>query len=187
MLCCKIIYAKRGWRLERGLVSASEDTMMNTGENNRARSTRPVAARKNALRATLIALVLLLCYTQIRSTAAQEAITGEWIIETKPGTDRVYLTVQHGGKGRHNHSMSSTDINQDYVQRIEPGFSPGQRVARSVSDSARSGNAELRRLVQTGQRLGPFHLRAQSEFRKPDDKPRLQQPYRREAVFDGRF
>ena len=84
-------------------------------EDNRRTLDQPVrktrTARQHALRATFIALALLGCYIGIRSTAAhetmvsesisaaQDAITGEWIIETKPGSDNVYLTVQRGGRG----------------------------------------------------------------------------------------
>ncbi|HKP14130.1 MAG TPA: hypothetical protein VJZ91_18560, partial [Blastocatellia bacterium] len=87
-------------------------------------ASRSGAAWKHALRATFVALALLACYVGIRSTtaahetgtaepsaavAAQDAITGEWIIESKSSSDSLYLTVQRGGNGngRHFHSTSS--------------------------------------------------------------------------------
>ena len=70
---------------------------------------RPAMGWKQALRVTCMALALLACYFGMRSTAAHnaampepvaaplEAITGEWIIESKPSSDSLYLTVQRGG------------------------------------------------------------------------------------------
>lgn len=97
-------------------------------------SGRPAGASawKHALRATCIALALLACYIGIRSTAAhetpptelsvapQDAINGEWIIETKSGSDGLYLTVQRNdsGNGRHFHSTSSFDIKQDSIKGL---------------------------------------------------------------------
>jgi hypothetical protein len=87
---------------------------------------------KRALYATLVALALLVCYVGIRSTAAHEAatvaavvapqnaISGEWIIETRSASDNLYLTIQRGdkGEGRHFHSSSSFDIKQDSLKGL---------------------------------------------------------------------
>ena len=93
---------------------------------------RAAVGWKHALRATCMALALLACYFGMRSTAAhetarpevaaaaQEAMTGEWIIESKAGSDSLYLTVQRGGNGngRHFHSTSSFDIKQDSLKGL---------------------------------------------------------------------
>jgi hypothetical protein len=99
-------------------------------------SDRPARSRltawKYAARATFIALALVACYFGIRSTAAhgtvtldspavsEEAISGEWIIESKPASDSLFLTVQRGGdgNGRHFHSTSSFDIKQDSLKGL---------------------------------------------------------------------
>ncbi|HKS40374.1 MAG TPA: hypothetical protein VJX74_07140, partial [Blastocatellia bacterium] len=140
--------------------------MMNTENNHRARAgsmRRSAAARRNALRATLTALVLLLCYTQIRSTAAQGAITGEWIIESKPGTDQVYLTVQHGN-GRHNHSMSSTDIKQENLKGLNPALMQGNGSPVQFQIVREAGTLNCEGWFKQGKGSGHFTFASNAAF-----------------------
>ncbi|HVG17659.1 MAG TPA: hypothetical protein VNI02_01300 [Blastocatellia bacterium] len=71
----------------------------------------PAAAPRYFTRAVVVALASLLCYGSISSTSAQEAITGQWIIEPDRGKERradsVHLTIQRSQNGRGN--FNSTD------------------------------------------------------------------------------
>jgi hypothetical protein len=149
-------------------------------ENNRRTVDQPVrttqTAWKHALRATLIALALLVCYMGIRSTAAhetmvsesisaaQDAITGEWIIETKPASDAVYLTVQRGGKGEHFHSTSSFDIKQDSLKGLSQAMmqSNGSPVQFQIVRDAGTLNCEG--WFKNGNGSGHFSFAANRNF-----------------------
>lgn len=62
------------------------------------------AAPRYFMRAAVVALVTMLCYGSISSTSAQDAITGQWVIEfdrgKERGTDSVHLTIQRSRNGR---------------------------------------------------------------------------------------
>ncbi|MFY9573157.1 MAG: hypothetical protein WAV20_17285 [Blastocatellia bacterium] len=66
---------------------------------------------RHGLRASLVVLTSLLCYASIStttsSTAAQESISGEWMIEMKSGTDFVYLTIRRRSERGGLHTSSS--------------------------------------------------------------------------------
>ncbi|HYP26770.1 MAG TPA: hypothetical protein VE262_08635 [Blastocatellia bacterium] len=70
------------------------------------------AAPRYFMRAVVVALVSALCYGSLSSTSAQEAITGQWIIEPDRGKERrpdsVHLTIQRSRNGRGNFNSSDS-------------------------------------------------------------------------------
>ena len=103
-----------------------------------------VSAWEHGLRATLIALGLLLFCTGIRSTGAREAIMGDWLVETKAGTDYVHLTVRRGETGGRIHSMSAFDIRQEALDGLSQALtqSDGSPVQFQLSRDAGTLNFE---------------------------------------------
>src|SRR5262249_20221232 len=56
---------------------------------------------------------------------APDGITGEWVIEAKPGSDSVYLTIQRHGDGEHFRSTSSFDLKQDSLKGLSSAAMQG--------------------------------------------------------------
>jgi len=140
---------------------------------------RAATGWQHALRATCMALALLACYFGMRSTAAhetarpevaaaaQEAMTGEWIIESKAGSDSLYLTVQRGGNGngRHFHSTSSFDIKQDSLKGLNQATmqsSAGSPVQFQIVRDAGTFNCEG--WFKNGNGSGHFSFAASQAF-----------------------
>jgi hypothetical protein len=65
----------------------------------------------------LTGLVLVLCYSGLSSTGAQDSITGEWILSAKSGTEFAHLTIQRRTE-RHSNSMSSVEIRGDSIRGL---------------------------------------------------------------------
>ncbi|HXG67468.1 MAG TPA: hypothetical protein VNO70_20355 [Blastocatellia bacterium] len=78
---------------------------------------RPASIWMRALQAALFVFALLLSYSPLPSSSAQGAITGQWIIETRPGTDYIHLTVQRSS-GRHTNFMSSVDVRRETLKGL---------------------------------------------------------------------
>ena len=67
--------------------------------------------------AIVIVLASLVCYAFVSTTSAQGSITGEWIVEMKPGTDFVYFSIHHRSDRGGTHS-SSSDIRADSLKGL---------------------------------------------------------------------
>ncbi|HVG21122.1 MAG TPA: hypothetical protein VNI02_18895, partial [Blastocatellia bacterium] len=108
----------------------------------RGLSPRPSKAFKYGVRMSLVAIALLLCYDSMSSLAAQEPITGEWIINTKPGTDYIHLTIQRGG-GRHVNT-STVDVRQENIKGLSQALAagPGSPVRFQIVRDAGTFNCE---------------------------------------------
>src|SRR5215210_1677593 len=103
---------------------------------------RPSMAFKYGVRISLLAIALLLCYDRAISSAAQEPITGEWIINTRPGTDYIHLTISRGG-GRH-FNMSTTDVRPESIKGLSQALaaSSGSPVQFQIVRDAGTLNCE---------------------------------------------
>ena len=49
---------------------------------------------KHGVRAAIVVLTTLVCYASVASTSAQESMSGQWMLETKPGADRIRLPAE---------------------------------------------------------------------------------------------
>src|SRR5215208_6331235 len=90
----------------------------------RALLARPPRAFRYGVRISLAATLLFLSYHSAFVMAAQEAITGEWIIKAKPGTDYVHLTIQRGSV-KHFNSMSTLDVRQENIRGLSQALAAG--------------------------------------------------------------
>src|SRR5215210_7237182 len=77
-----------------------------------ASASRKSTALKLSLRAAALGVVMLACFARVSSTSAQEAITGQWIIEPNRGKDSVHLTIQRNSNG-HSNWNSSNNVKMD--------------------------------------------------------------------------
>src|SRR5215216_6961013 len=75
-------------------------------------ASRKSTALKLSLRAAALAIAMLACFGLASSTSAQEAITGQWIIEPNRGKGTVHLTIQRSSDG-HSHWNSSNTVKLD--------------------------------------------------------------------------
>src|SRR6266852_7306436 len=88
-----------------------------------------------AVRATVVVLASVLCYASVSSISAQGSMTGEWILEMKPGTDFVYFSIHRRSERGGDHS-SSSDIRADSLK------------GRSQAQASGSGSAVSFQLVR---------------------------------------
>jgi hypothetical protein len=84
----------------------------------------PSLAFKCGVRISLIVTALFVGYNTAATTAAQEAITGEWIINAKPGTDSVHLTIQRN-EGRHMNMNSTDNIRPESIRGLSQAMMAG--------------------------------------------------------------
>ena len=67
---------------------------------------------KYVVMASITGLVALASYASVSRTSAQSSMTGEWIMETKSGSDFVYFSI-HRRSDRGGNYQSSSDIKID--------------------------------------------------------------------------
>ena len=121
---------------------------------------------KYGIRATLVVLTALLCYASIASTTAQssaqssaqrsgqDSITGQWIIEMKPGTDSAYVSINR--RSEHGHHSSSTDFRRDMLRGLTDAQASGSGTAVSFQIVREAGTLNCEGWFKNGQGSGTF-------------------------------
>src|SRR4030095_6109196 len=89
---------------------------------------------KHCVRAAIVVLTSLVCYATVASTAIHsnapnpiappESMSGQWMLEQKPGVARVYLTIHRRTERGGQHS-SSSDIKVDALRGLSTAQATG--------------------------------------------------------------
>src|SRR6476660_525279 len=79
---------------------------------------------KYSVRAIVVVIASLVCYASVSTISAQSSITGQWIVEMKPGTDFVYFSV-HRRSGQGGNHSSSSDIRADSLKGLTQAQAAG--------------------------------------------------------------
>src|SRR5215212_6952751 len=123
---------------------------------------RPALAFKMGVRISLAAILLLLAYDSATSVAAQGPITGEWIIEARPGTDYIHLTIQRGG-GRHMNS-STVDLRQENIKGLSGALAAGSGSPVQFQIVRDAGTFNCEGWFKEGKGSGHFTFTADQSF-----------------------
>src|SRR5437870_9924333 len=110
---------------------------------------------KYTLRAAVAVLISLFCYASISSISAQTSITGEWVLEMKPGTDFVYFSIHHRSDNGGTHS-SSSDIRADSLKGLSSAQASGSGSAVSFQVVRDAGTLNCEGWFKEGKGSGSF-------------------------------
>src|SRR4030095_16750628 len=77
-----------------------------------------------AITAAFVALAGILCYASASNSSAQGTMTGEWILEMRPGTDFVYFSIHPRGE-QGGEFLSSSVILADSIKGLSAAQAAG--------------------------------------------------------------
>src|SRR5882724_8076865 len=118
---------------------------------------------KYALRAAVVVLTSLLCYASVATISAQGSMTGEWILEMKPGTDFVYFSIHRRSEGGGTHS-SSSDIRADSLKGLSAAQVSGSGSAVSFQVVREAGTLNCEGWFKEGKGSGSFTFVSNQRF-----------------------
>ncbi len=118
---------------------------------------------KYTLRAALAVLASLLCFASVSRISAQDSITGEWIIEMKPGTDFIYLSI-HRRSDRGGNYSSSSDIRADSIKGLSAAQVSGSGSAVSFQIVREAGTLNCEGWFKEGKGSGSFTFSPNQRF-----------------------
>ena len=118
---------------------------------------------KHGIRAAVVVLVSLLCYASVSTITAQSSMTGEWIVEIKPGTDFVYFSIHRRSEHDDEHS-SSSDIRADSFKGLSPAQASGSGSAVSFQLVREAGTLNCEGWFKGGNGSGHFTFEPNQSF-----------------------
>src|SRR5215831_14681612 len=81
-------------------------------------------------RAVFVAIISIFCYASTAIMSTQATMSGEWILEMRPGSDLVYFSI-HRRSERGGNFSSSSDIRADSIKGLNAALSAGNGSAVS--------------------------------------------------------
>ena len=118
---------------------------------------------KYMLTAAAAVLTSMICYPSVSSISAQGSMTGEWILEMKPGTDFVYFSIHRRSERGGTHS-SSSDIRADSLKGLSAAQASGSGSAVSFQVVREAGTLNCEGWFKEGKGSGSFTFAPNQRF-----------------------